>query len=90
MSSVCFSRFVTVKRKLPRGSAIRTHARHTSCSSLTGVLCASKAANRPGKIVLRRSYCLRRFRARSSHLAAVSSGSMSVGFLPLARMFRGT
>lgn len=90
VDSVCCSRFLTGKGSLPRGRMIRRHATHTDTRSLTGVLCASNAANRPGKIVLRRSYCLRTFHVRSVHLMSVASGSISVGFLPLARIFRGT
>lgn len=90
ISSVCFSRFLRVNRKLPRGRIIRRQASHTSRSSLTGVLCASNAANRPGNMVLRRSYFLRTFQVRSVHLISVASRSISVGFLPLARIFRGT
>lgn len=90
VASVCFSRFVTVSRRLRRGTVMRRHATTTSSSSLTGVLCASNAANRPGNIVLRRFGCERTFHVRSVQLPFVASRSISVGFLPLARMFRGT
>lgn len=89
-ASVCFSSFLQLNSGTRTRAAMGVHAGRTIPRSLTAVVCASKAAKRSGNIVLRRSGCLRTVHVRSVHLPVIASGSLSVYFLPLARVFRGT
>lgn len=89
-ASVCFSSFLGLNRTRPRRTRMSGHASRSNGNSLTGVLCADKAAKSDGKIVLRRSYCRTTVPTRSRHFPRLNSRSIVVGFLPFARIFRHT
>ncbi len=89
--SVCFSRFLRVNISGVRSfsSRVTHHSSRRALSSLTGVLCASNAANIDGNIVLARLVCHRTLITRGGTVI-LARGSIILGFLPLARIFRQT
>lgn len=88
-TTLCFGSFLGLNRGLPHRARIRRLCGRTGVSSLTSVLCADKAANSDGNMVLACDRCTTTLGTGGRYIP-IASGSQIVSFLPFARVFRHT